>query len=971
MRCRYRLVVLASLLISAPPVAVAQTQDAPPPGKSPEDSLRSIRVRPGFTVELVAAEPLVRDPIAFDWSPDGRLWVLEMGDYPLGGDNRGEPVGRLRVLEDRDGDGRYDRASTFLDRLSFPAGLMVWRQGVLIACAPDILYAKDRDGDGRAEVREILFRGFREGNPQHRVNGFDYGLDGWVYGANGDSGGVIFVRKTAAHVDISGRDFRFRPDSGEFEAEAGQTQYGRHRDDWGNWFGNNNPTWAWQFMMAERDLSRSVALPVRDARHILEPDTRLYPISRTLARFNDPEAAGRVTSANSPTPYRDDLFGPDFASSLFVSEPVHNLVHRMVLEPDGVTLKGRRAAGEEDREFLASSDNWFRPTMLRTGPDGALWIADMYRAFIEHPEWIPDDVEAKLDLRAGHDQGRIYRVYPADRRPRAIPRLDRLDTAGLVASLESPSGWVRDTAQRLLLETRDPAAIEPMRRLVEASPNPKARVQALWTLGGLEELTAELVAAALRDPHPEVRRHALMAGGPLLRKPASELAEMLVALADDPGARVRFELAKAVGPWEDPRAGRILARVLQQDASDPWVGAAVLGSATPHAGTIVPELFGERGDATLPANLVEPLFEMAVARPGPGGAAELFRTAFTPARPSGVFAAWQFAAAAGLLDATAVRGVSRPSSDQIQPLGDAARKVALDDDASEADRVLALRLLSRAVIDEGVRRQVVGDLLSPDVPILVQRAAVEAIGRTADAKAPELLLAGWKGHGPELRSQVLDTLTSREVWTGALLSSLEDGCVSPAEIDAAHRRRLLESRDSTFRERARAVFEAVTVGRREVLDRYRAALPAKGSPERGAVVFRRACATCHRLKGEGTDVGPDLATLTDRSTEALLAAILDPNRAFESKYASYTIQTTEGRVLTGLIASETSGSVRLRRQEGQEDLVPRREIDAMVASGQSLMPEGLEKDLTPGDVADVIAYLASPGPAGERRADDR
>ena len=436
--------------------------------------MKSIRVAPGFTIELVASEPLVKDPIAFDWGADGKLWVVEMGDYPLGVDGRGKPGGVVRYLEDENGDGVYDKQTTFLDGLGFPTGILPWRQGVLVACAPDIFYAEDRDGDGKADFREVLFTGFSEGNQQHRLNGFELGLDGWVYGANGDSGGRVRSLKTGKSTSINGRDFRFRPDTGEFEAESGQTQYGRHRDDWGHWFGNNNPNWAWHYVLANHDLRRNTSYAPPDPRQTLEPETRVFPISRTLARFNDLSMAGRVTSANSATPYRDELFGPWFATSLFVSEPVHNLVHRIVLEPEGVTFRGHRGPNESDREFLASSDNWFRPTMLKTGPDGALWIADMYRAVIEHPEWIPDDWERRLDLRAGSEQGRIYRVYPIDKKPRPIPRLDRLDTTGLVAALESPSGWQRDTAQRLLLHRRDRSAIDaaPKSRTGdEASPD--------------------------------------------------------------------------------------------------------------------------------------------------------------------------------------------------------------------------------------------------------------------------------------------------------------------------------------------------------------------------------------------------------------------------------------------------------------------------------------------------------------------
>ena len=467
--------------------------------KSPEASRASIRVRPGFRVEVVAQEPLVKDPIGFDWGADGRLWVVEMGDYPRGVDGKGKPGGVVRTLEDTDGDGRYDRSTDFLDGLGFPSGLMAWRKGVLIACAPEILYAEDRDGDGKADLREVLFTGFTEGNQQHRINGFDLGLDGWIYGANGDSGGNVRSVKTGKVVNIQGRDFRFRPDDGAFETESGQTQYGRHRDDWGNWFGNNNPNWGWHVVLSDADLRRNTRFAPPDPRKTLEPDTRLFPVSRTLARFNDPEAANRVTSANSPAPYRDDLFGPAFEDSLFVSEPVHNLVHRMVLEPDGRDVPGAaRAPDEADREFLASSDNWTRPTMLKTGPDGALWIADMYRAVIEHPEWIPDDWEAKLDLRAGSEQGRIYRVYPVEKTPRPIPRLDTLDTPGLVAALESPSGWQRDTAQRLLIHESSPRASALLRGLAARSVRPETRVQALWaleTLGGLTPASV-LVAAS-------------------------------------------------------------------------------------------------------------------------------------------------------------------------------------------------------------------------------------------------------------------------------------------------------------------------------------------------------------------------------------------------------------------------------------------------------------------------------------------
>jgi putative membrane-bound dehydrogenase-like protein len=334
-----------------------------PPPLSPEQSLRAIHVRSGFKVELVAAEPLVQDPIAFEWGADGKLWVVEMGDYPLGIDGKGKPGGKVLFLQDTNNDGIYDKSTIFLEGLNFPTGVIPWRKGVIISAAPEIFYAEDTDGDGKADVKKVLFTGFREGNQQHRVNGFDYGLDNWLYGANGDSGGEITAvgtvdkgpPKQRQTVDINGRDFRFRPDTGAFETQAGEAQYGRHRDDWGNWFGNNNSIWLWHYFLPEQYLARNPHLAVRTLNRVLanyDNATRVFPVARLLQRFNDIGALGHVTSANSATPYRDELFGPDFATSVFISEPVHNLVHREVLEPDGISFTSHRAADEKDSEFL-------------------------------------------------------------------------------------------------------------------------------------------------------------------------------------------------------------------------------------------------------------------------------------------------------------------------------------------------------------------------------------------------------------------------------------------------------------------------------------------------------------------------------------------------------------------------------------------------------------------------------------------
>jgi putative membrane-bound dehydrogenase-like protein len=938
-------------------------KDVEPRGKSPEASLRSIRVAPGFAVELVAAEPLVKDPIAFEWGADGKLWVVEMGDYPLGTDGKGKFGGVVRFLEDTTGDGRYDKQTIFLDGLAFPTGIIPWRNGIIVGSAPEIFYAEDRDGDGKADHREVLFTGFVEGNPQHRLNGFDLGLDGWIYGANGDSGGNVRSLKTGITTAIHGRDFRFRPDTGEFEAESGMTQYGRHRDDWGRWFGNNNPNWAWHYLLADHELRRNPHYAPPDPRKMLESQTRVFPVSRTLARFNDFGMANQVTSANSPTPYRDELFGPWYANSLFISEPVHNLVHHMSLVPEGVSFRGRRGPNEAEREFLASSDNWFRPTMLKTGPDGALWVADMYRYVIEHPEWIPDDWEKRLDLRAGSEQGRIYRVYPIDKKPRAIPRLSQLDTPGLVASLDSPSGWQRDTAQRLLLHRRDPAAIALLRKPAVEASRPQTRVQAIWTLTDLDSLDEQAALAGLNDVHPQVREAVVETMRPLLSRSA-KVAGRVLGLADDSEPRVRFRVALLLGDWNDPRAGDALARLARRDGDDAWMRAAILSSAVPHVATLLAGL-GQGNGGNLPSALVERLMALAGSLPDRHLLDSLIRTISQPLGKGETYASWQMAALSGLIEARerAKKTLALDLDSSFSPIWAAARKFVQDDSADEPSRLAALRLLGHSAARHSGDRDLLIGMLRPQVSLDLQQAAVAAVAKTNDAKVPDLLVHDWKKHSPSIRGAILDALLSRPAWTRALLSSLEDGCVPPAEIDPASRQRLLTRRDAKARSRAEAVFAQTSQARQSVVDAYRPALARRGDRIAGAAVFKKICASCHRLENEGVEVGPDLASLSDKSPESLMIAILDPNRAFEARYTAFAIATVDGRVLNGLIASESATAVTLRRQEGKEDVLLRTDIEQMSASGQSLMPEGVEKDLKPADLADLIAYIASVGPA--------
>jgi putative membrane-bound dehydrogenase-like protein len=945
---------------------VARRDSNPPPPQTPKESLRSIRIKPGLKVELVASEPLIESPVAIDWGSDRKLWVCEMRDYPMGMDGHWKPGGRIKLLEDLDGDGRYEKATVFLDDLPFPTGVMAWRKGVLVCAAPEIIYAEDTNGDGKADVRKTLFQGFATENYQARVNGLSYGLDNWVYGANGLIGGVIRGVATGREVNIGGRDFRIRPDSGQMEPASGLTQQGRVRDDWGNQFGGNNSILIQHYPFPDHDARRNpyVASPAPAVYVPRDPDSaRIYPASRTLERFNNPESANRVTSACSPMIYRDELLGgnPALAGNAFTCEPVHNLVHRGVLSPSGITFEGHRALDEQKSEFLASSDNWCRPVQVRTGPDGAIYVVDMYRYVIEHPRWISPEQLAQLDVRAGADKGRIYRVVSETAAPRAVPNLDRLSTPELVKALDSPNGTLRDNVQRLLVHRADQAAVPGLRMLTSASALPQCRIQALCTLQGLGQLEPELVRTALRDADPRVRSNAIRLAEPWLATNAA-MGLALCALAEDRDARVRFQLALSLGEWDDARAGTILGR-LAVGSDDSWIRAAVLSSARKRPGEILLAVLSEEVNSETRQALVEPLLATITGDSNEAGLRLALRAITSNDQHPGS-QTWRFGALARMLDARVGRKLlqlEEPHHEAVIGLVASARALAHDPHAAAPDRALAIRLLG--VASEGRDFEMLVELLSPRNPSEVQSAAVHALLRHDDRKALEPILAAWGAMAPRLRSEVLDALLARRAGVAGLLAALEAKELPASDIDAAHRQRLIDSSDPTLKRRANQLFATASeADRKAVIESYRGALSRVGDDRKGAALFDRVCAPCHRIGNRGHEIGPDLAALTDKSPEALATAILDPNREVDARYVEYLAALADGRVISGMIASETANAITLKRQEGQQDVILRADLESFKATGRSLMPEGLERDVSLEQLADLIAFLAGTAP---------
>ena len=962
--------LVATALFAGALSAYEPVNDVPPDFKMPEplsleDSVASLKTRPGLRVELVAAEPLVKDPINLDWGPDGKLWVVEMTDYPLGIDGKGTPGGRVRFLEDKDADGRYETSTVFLEGLNYPTSVKAWKNGVLVIACPEIIYAEDTDGDGRADKREVLYLGFREGNQQHRVNGLEWSLDGWLVIANGDSGGTVESVKTGEKLELGSFDLRIHPDSGGMELLTGRTQYGRARDNFDNWFGCSNSRPFFYFSLKQKDLLRNP--------HVIYPagnldidggsgNRRVYPTSQGGQRYNNPDSENWFTSACGLAVYRDDRLDPGFANSAFVCEPVHNLVHRRRLETDGVSFRAVRVEDETDTEFLTSTDHWFRPTSAKTGPDGGLWVVDMHRYVIEHPEWIPEPWRKVLDLRAGHERGRIYRVVSDECDTSMVPkRLDSLSTSELIAELKSSNGWRRDTAHRLLIE-HGVKSIDPA-------------IMAGWFEGSTELSKAHLLGffGEGKVPSP-VLFDLLTAQGPSplqalalgLFRAESATPPVLDAVIDLANRTKDLPIARAsaaaLGQIDTPEAGATLAQLALAHGSDPLFTATAMSSLVPHLDEVATATAAAAPDQQSP--LLPYLMETAVALKRGTAIAALLNS-----HPENLPTRFRnLAALLSVLDRRKIDFDDFASSTQ-EPLSTAltvaanlateARQITGDPKAPVADRIGALTLLGRGGKSRDADINALLTLFRPEIPAELQLASAR---RLLELGALGKALAIWKSLGPGVRGSLISGSLSDRKQVAVLLTAIENGTLPASAIDAASRERLLTYPQSQLKEQAKTVLGAASnPDRAAVIAKFSPALEMKGNPDSGRTHFQTLCAVCHQLGGLGSqNIGADLAALADKSFGTLLTAILDPNRAVEDKYALYQVDLNDGGSLAGLIAAESGDSLTLQLLDGSRRDLLRTEVKALTATGRSAMPEGLEAALDPQSMADLILFIQKP-----------
>lgn len=936
------------------------------------DSLKTFSTIGGYRVEIAASEPEIADPVAFDWGSDGELWVVEMGDYPNGadwhgpGDPKGKPGGRIKLLLDNDKNGHYETAFTFLEGLSVPTGVKAFREGILITAAPYIIYATDTDGDHVADKQEILYEGLSPGNEQHRANGLRWGLDHWLHLANGESGGEVQSRKTGRAINIGGRDFKIHPDTGGLATTSGQTQFGRNRDNYGNWFGGNNSEPIWHYVLDESYQSRNPFALVPSAKHItsMVPGAApVFPTSETIERFNDFDRADRFTSACSTEISRNDASPQQYA---YVCEPVHNLVHRSILLRDGFSFASRRAADEQHSEFLASTDKWFRPAMVRFGPDGAIWIADMYRQVIEHPEWIPADWQQQIDHLSGNDQGRIYRVHlPNPTSAKSATPWNQLKTSNnsqLVSMLDSPNGVLRDMAHQELYQRSPPAISPQLRQLYWSAQWPAARISIVNLLNHLGAIDVALVSKALRNDlvNVQILRTAIpqINQDPRLR---DEFFRWVNIHTEDNALRI--PLTYLLGEIEDSRSSTTLVKWLFADDNNPQSLAAIMSSVTDqNISQFTTALLRQAKKSERPLSQIPIVRDLIATAMGLENEDAL--NALLPQITDQVSQTEQFKLLSLIAEVSHSRNNAwsqlRPQHrEQLTTTIARARLAVTENSLPSETRTLALAAFGLEPAQRPRELKILKQLLTPTTAPELQQAAIQWARQLGDSTTPDTIYSKWNQFSPAIRDVVVRESLLDSDWTDKLLDSIANDVLSARDINLTQQAQLRDHPQKNVRRRAANLFAIQSHDRQSILEEYIAAAVSTGDQLQGKMLFAKHCSACHKLEGHGTSLGPDLTALSDKSRPAMLTAILVPSQAVEQKFLAYTVLLQSGRVFQGMLQDESTNAFTLVTANDHQHTIRRVDIESIQTAGKSFMPDGMEQLLTPQGIQDIIAYIRS------------
>jgi uncharacterized protein len=967
-----------------------------------EESIRHLVVPPGFEPKLFAAEPAIYKPLCMTWDHLGRLWIAESVDYPNVKSRSGPGRDRITTCEDTNGDGRADSFKVFAEGLNIPTSMLFANGGLVVLQAPDTLFLKDSDGDGRADVRKVLFTGWGISDTHAGPSNLRWGFDNWVWGIVGYSG---FRGTVGGETHRFGQAFfRFKPDGSKLEVMRNTSN-----NSWGVGFSEDGLVFG-----STANGCPSVYLPIPNrfyesvrgwsTRELssIAASNKFYPVTDKVRQV---DYHGGFTAGAGHALYTARAYPPQYWNqTAFVAEPTGHLVATFTLE-----RKGSAVVDYYGWNLLASDDEWTSPIIAEVGPDGNVWVVDWYNYIVQHN---PTPHGFKTGKGNAYEtplrdktHGRIYRVVPRDAKPSPALVLSPDDAKGLVNTLKNDNQFWRMHAQRLLIERAKtdvvPALVElASDRSMDAIGLNVGAMHALWTLNGLkaidEPAPIRAVTSALKHPSAGVRRNAVQV---LPRNEHSAISILEAGLLNDPDAQVRLAALMSLAelPASDKVASALVVALLDGLAeNDQWLADAATAVAARNDLSFLKSLSAHQPRKRIGAEVLAISGRVAEhwARGGPTDKVSDLLAALAGGEPSvnetiiaGLARGWpknRPATVDGAMEAVLARltiELTPPARGQLVRLAGLWGNQALDrlgaeiaasllaaardEKLTDAQRIEAARqLVELRESDESAARNLLA-LIVPDTSTELGAGLVEAVAGSKSAQIGKALADLLPAVSPSVRSRVIRVLLGRADWSPALLATLEKdpALLSQLALDqkqalAAHPNREIAGRAKKLLAQGGGLPDP---DRQKVIDRIAPLVKEGGDPARGKVVYQQQCSKCHKHGAEGGQVGPDLTGMAAIPRSELLIHILDPSRSVEGNFVQYAVATTDGRVIAGLLASETKNSVELVDAEAKRHVFQRADIDQMAASKKSLMPEGFEKQVKPAEINDLLAFLTQRG----------
>ena len=969
---RHQLAWFMSLACMAMFFSCSQQKTAVPEG---------FQIENGFVLTKVASEPIIIDPVDLEFDEQGRAFVMEMPGYPME-----DKESIIKILHDKNGDGIYDSSSVYAENLRMANSMMPYKKGMLVAAPPYLLFLRDENADNKSDRVDTIMGGFASENLQHNYNGMTYGLDNWIYAANGgNSGKPYWWGDTSSVLDMRSQDIRFQIETKKME-RLGESSggYGLGMDPYGRLYETHNLEHVSHLVFPDRYIRDIPLLKSHTLSNVSDHEengtSRIYPIGQQETRVNHPEQSGYFSGSCGILHYGGGAFGKQYDQTVWVADVVLNLIHVDKINSNGASFTASRMM--DKRDFMASSDRSFRPVNMSVSPDGSIYVIDIHRKVIEHPEWIPDEIEDSLDLDAGKTEGRIYRISKKSASSSLDFSLFETEEES-VKALGHPNQWVRMTAHRLLMEkSLDEKAVELLKHSLNSN-NSYSRLHAMWILALQQKLTNSSLLQSLEDKDSGIRENALKIAEAQLNDP--QIYQRVMKLLEDKHDRVRMQASLSLSTYSGEISTDIKTALLSaltqasQHKMDDWQIAALSLAAHPFYDDFFVHLLqhNKDADARLLSSLVRMINDesawVKMIRTLSNGSLPLASTRTILKQMQQLdlkpyktdlnkeLGLLEKNADPSMLSSLSVirKKIGLPPSVRFMTLSKEAMSIVLDSKKPDSIRVENMALVNMVPYAE--KKDLLFQCLQHSQPLQLQEQALRQLSEERDPQIGQRVVSMWKQLGPQTRRYASDLLLYIEVHHDALLTGLEKGIINIGEMnfDLERRRTLLWWTDNeTTKKRAAKLFsDAGVVNRQEAIDKMKPALSLNGQVDQGALVFANICANCHVYGNQGKSVGPTLTEINRKSKEAIMHEILDPNSAVDTRYISHRLETRSGNIHIGIVAVENDRQVTIKKMGGAEVTIPRADIKQLSSLGTSLMMEGLEGSLTHQQMADLLAYL--------------